>query len=239
MATRTLSASGESAGTATKRKPEFATRVTGANHPHLDATPPYLLTFHAQRWMVMAGKLVPSLQAVPLVAGVNCVDIDKDGRVHFAKTRARLEEEGRVVVPYEWAPDGESYIRPVDTRPDGGVNIVEAWISVFEHATNGSRSTTTDEDAYAAWLESLVASGKLPKCETSVIQRMHDQAENRAQEARAQAAKNGGNGRAALRARAIEAELEVLAAALAEAKKTRAPMKAKAPPKLDDPAKEA
>src|SRR5687768_10615065 len=122
----------------------MATQASGITHPHIDATPVFLWTFHPERFTVIAGQLVPGLQKVPLVAGVNGVEVDKDKRVHFARCRARLEEEGRTVIPYEWAPDGTSYLLCLETKPPGTKSeLFDAWISVFESADVGATETST------------------------------------------------------------------------------------------------
>lgn len=192
------------------RAPEMATQATGIAHPFLDVTSPYYLVFHPGRWTVIAGQLVPGLQKVILAAGVNNVEVDKDGRVHFAAARARLETEGRTLVPWTWAPDGVSYLQCIDTRPGGGKDILETWISVFETADPGRTETSSDEEAYAEWLTNLVKTGKLPACSLAVARQMLDRASERLATAQADAAKLGGHGKASIRAKALEAEVEVL-----------------------------
>lgn len=193
-----------------RRAPEMATRATGIAHPFLDVTPAFYLTFHPSRWTIIAGQLVPGLQKFPLAAGVNNVEISKDGRVHFAAARAKLETEGRTVIPWEWAPDGVSYLECVDTRPGGGRDVLETWISVFETADPGRSETSPDEDAYAGWLTGLVKAGKLPACSLAVARQMLDRASERLGTAQAEAAKLGGHGRAGIRAKALEIEVAVL-----------------------------
>lgn len=213
---------------AKRRTPAMATQAGGAAHPFMDAAPPFYWTFHPERWTIIAGKLVPGLQKFPLVDGVNNVSVRKDGAIAFATARAKLEEEGRTLIPWSWAPDGESYIQCVDTRPRGGKEVVEAWISVFESADIGGSETTSDDEAYAEWLTSLIEDGKLPACTPNVASRMSDKANERLGQAEAEAAKLGGKGRAAIRAKALAVETEVLGAAVNANKAKRAGVKAKA-----------
>lgn len=213
---------------AKRRTPAMATQAGGAAHPFLEALPPFYWTFHPERWTIIAGKLVPGLQKVPLVDGVNNVSVRKDGSFSFATARAKLEEEGRTLIPWEWAPDGVSYIQCVDTRPRGGKEVAEAWISVFESADIGGAETTSDDEAYAEWLEDLVSSGKLPACSPNVASRMADKANERLGQAEAEAAKLGGKGRAAIRAKALAIEADVLGARVNANRTTRTAAKAKA-----------
>lgn len=221
-------------GAAAKRRtPEMATQAAGTAHPFIDATPQFLWTYHPERWAVIAGKLVPSLQKVPLLAGVNRVEIDPAGRVRFAAARARLEEEGRTVIPYEWAPDGESYLQCLDTRPEGKKDVHEAWISVFEEATVGGANTSPDDEAYAEWLDGLVKAGKLPPCDVNTARRLLDKSTERLEKARADAAKLGGHGGASIRARALEIEAKVLEAYVTSGKAAKVAAKKKAAASLD------
>lgn len=214
---------------AKRRVPAMASQAQGgATHPFMDAAPPFYWTFHPERWTIIAGKLVPALQKFPLVDGVNNVSVRKDGSISFATARAKLEEEGRTLIPWDWAPDGVSYLQCVDTRPRGAKEVAEAWISVFESADIGGAETSSDEEAYAEWLEGLVTSGKLPQCSPNVASRMADKAGERLGQAEAEAAKLGGKGRAAIRAKALAVEAEVLAERVHANKTNRTAAKAKA-----------
>lgn len=216
-----------------RRTPDMATDATGARHPFIDPTPAFYWTFHSERWSVIAGRLIPALSKLPLVDGVNMVSVSKDGAVRFAATRAKLEEEGRTLVPWAWAPDGVSYLRCLDTRPEGGKQVVEAWISVWESADVGGRETTSDEEGYAKWVESLVTSGKLPACTVNVARRLRDRARGRWEKAKADAAKLDGHGAAAIRAKALGLELDVLDQYLEGLKGEKAEPKEKTAPTVE------
>lgn len=220
-----------------RRTPVMATDATGAIHPYLEVLPPYYLAFDPERWTVIAGSLVPALQHIPLVTGVNRVEVQpKTGAVRFAACRARLEEEGRTLIPWAWAPDGESYLQCIDTRPNGSKEVQETWISVFESVDVAGRETTPDEEAYAAWLTSLVDSGKLPPCSANVAKKMLSSASERLEKAKAEAAKLSGHGGASIRARALQAEVDALSAYLAKLKSNRvvAKPKTRALPAVDE-----
>lgn len=192
-----------------KRAPEFASQQTGATHPLVEVRAPYILTHHPGRWAVLAGRLVPQLGKLPLVAGVERIEVERaTGRIRMAAARAKLEEEGRIVIPYEWAPDGVSYLQCVATKP--GRDVQETWLSVFESAHLGDGQTSTDIDAYAEWLESLVTSGKIPACQPHVIDRMLDSVRERLAVASAELAKSGGQGPIARRVELLTEQLKVL-----------------------------
>ena len=218
---------------AKRRTPDMATQETGANHPFISATPPYYWTFHPERWTVVAGKLVPSLMTSHLISGVNNVEIDRNGSVRFANARAKLEEQGITLIPWNWAPDGISYLQCLDTRPGGTRDAQEAWISVFESADVGGQETSCDEEAYAEWLSSLVATGKLPGCSANVARKMLDAATERLEKARADAAKLGGHGGASIRAKALEVEVKVLAQHVKTNQAEKAQAKQRAMPSVD------
>lgn len=216
--------------------PDMATQDTGGAHPFIDATPPFYLVFHPERWTVVAGQLVPALSKVNLVAGVNGVEIDRQGKIRFAKMRAQIEEEGRTLVPWNWAPDGSSYLQCIETRPANSKEVQEAWITKFESVDIGGTETSSDDEAYAAWLTDLVKTGKLPTCSANVARRMLGKARERFERARADAAKLGGAGAASLRANALEAEVMALKKHVDSAKGTavKAVAKQGPGPKMED-----
>ncbi len=194
------------AGEVSKVTPNFASRPSGIEHPFLDASPPFILVFSPNRWTVMHGRLIPALMTRPLEAGVQNVSVDRDGRIHFAVARAKLEEQGRQVIPYEWGPDGESYVQQVDTRPRGGRNLRKAHITVWETAMVGSAETHSNEEAYADWAASLVADGKLPPCPRYILEQLLEKHDGRLREEQARVERGGpGSGIAQLRADAHEA----------------------------------
>lgn len=210
------------------RTPTMATAVTGATHPAIDVRPPFLLLFHPERWCVMNGRLIPALINFPLVDGVNNVTVLKDGTIRDATARAKIEEAGRMVIPWHWAPDGVSYMQCLDTRPGNGKNVRETWISVFETANIGARETSADEEEYADWLDELVKAGKIPACTPDVAARMLERAVERLEKSKADAAKAGGHGANNLRALLQQKEVDVLREVVGAHRTTKAAAKAKA-----------
>ena len=194
--------------------PDFATQESGATAPFCDPSPPFVLVFNPRRWLVMDGKLIPSLHKMPLEAGVNRVGVARDGRILFADARARIEEKGRTLVPYAWGPEG-SYLQAVTCRPNGGKNTATAHMTVWERAALGDTETYTDEAAYTQWVASLVDEGKLPACPPYFARRMLERARGKLAEAQARAEKGGpGSGSAKLRVDALQAEVDALSKAV-------------------------
>jgi len=205
---------GQAAGAMELVTPEFSTRSTGITEPFLPANPPFLLVFDPMRWTVMQGLLIPGLITVPLERGVQNVDMGKDKKYRIAALRAKIEDQGRRIIPYAWAPNGTSYIQKVTTRPEGRRDTAVAHISVWEKYEPGSRDTYPDEKAYAEWAAGLVAPDKLPACPPHVARRMLEKVEERLREEQAKAEKGGaGSGSASLRAKALAEEFDVLSKA--------------------------
>lgn len=212
------------------RVPALSSTASGVTLPFIDASPRFVLGYHPERWMVLDGRLVPSLAKTPLVAGVNHVEIDRNGRIQFARRRAQMEEGGWTVIPFEWAPDGVSYLQVVDTRPDGTKTVAEAWLSVWESVDAGAKATTPDDAAYADWLRSLVDEKKLPECRINVALRMRDAVMEKLEKARGEAAKLDGHGKIGIRVKALEEEYRVLEEFVSKTKPARVtPRKAPAP----------
>ena len=194
--------------------PTFTTTDHGYDTPHLDRMPPFVLVYNPRRWTVLAGRLIPSLHVKPLEAGVNGVAIARDGTIRFATARARIEEQGRTLIPYEWGPGGESYMQTVRTRPRGGPNEMDTYLSVWETTGPADPDTYTDDDAYSEWAESLVKDGKVRPCPPALARRMQDRAARKLAREEALAEKGGaGSGMAKLRAKALARTVKVLGAA--------------------------
>jgi len=218
-------------GKPTPFTPGFTSTQLGVREPFLEVRPMFCLVYNPLRWIVMQGRLIPSLQTFPLMAGVQGVSLDKDGNHRFAGARAKIEESGRRLVPFEWGPGG-SYIQEITTRPDGRGEPRKTYISIFEQALAGDNATSSDEEAYAAWAASLVETGKLPGCPPAVARRMREAVEAKLhrEEALVEAGGNGA-GAASLRARAHRVAFDVLTAALGE---TTPVMGKSTTPKLKD-----
>jgi len=203
--------------TGTAYQPAFAQHATGATHPFVDVSPPFVLVFNPIRWTVLCGRLIPSLHKVTLEPGCNGISMVRGGRVMFGAARTKITEEGRTVIPYEWGPNGESYVQKVETRPNGGQGVRDTYLYAWEMAALGDAQVHVDEDGYAEWCESLVTAGRIPSCPPYVAKRMTARVAAKLEEEEARAAKGGdGSGAAKIRARALRAQLDVLTQAVSK-----------------------
>ena len=179
--------------------PSFATVDHGHDMPRIPVSPMFLLVYVPSRWMIMEGALVPQLSKVPLEPGTNLIEGTKNGGIRAARLTARLAEEGRIRIPFDWAPDGVSYVQEVQTRI--GLSEMTTYVSVFQEVYPGDSSTHHDPEAHVEWLTSLVTSGKLPPCPPFHVRRMMDKEEGRLLVAEASVkAHDSGSNRAALAA---------------------------------------
>lgn len=220
-----------------RRVPELSSQPTGATHPSIPVFPPFQYVFVPNRYTVVAGLLIPQLSMLRMAPGVNGVEAERtergDTRYRVARARTRLEQSGQMAIPYDWAPDGVSYIQSVDTRPSNDSTIRETWISVFESVAIGATEATPDEEAYAEWVSGLVKSGRLPACPPDVARKLLEIYSERHQRQLSTASKTGGAGLAAIRADqigAVVATLREIVEGHADAKKAqKAATKRRAP----------
>ena len=196
-------------------QPPFAQHSTGATHPFCEVMSPFVLVYNPLRWTVIAGHLVPALHKTTLEPGVNRIERDYKGRVRFGAARTKINDEGRMVIPYEWGPDGESYVQVVETRPNGRQGVQETYLYAWETAALGDTRISVDEGAYAEWATSLISEGKIPACPPYVARRLADKIAGRLEEDEARAAKGGeGSGAAKLRARKLRTDLDAIESAI-------------------------
>jgi len=213
--------------------PSFATKTHAHADPWIPATPMFIYKMHPARWGVIGGQLLPQLGTAVMRDGCDNVSIGKDGQIRFARAKAKLDEGGWITVPYEWAPDGHSYVKAVDTRPEGAsVDSQTAYISVFEDAFAGDRATYPRLDEYVEWVSGLVSSGKLPACPPQKVRKMLEQAQVALAKAEAQRESSGGAG-IAQTCKALAANVEVLEAAMESTPKRKAPAKKGALPTVE------
>ena len=179
--------------------PSFATVDHGHDMPRIPVSSMFILVYVPSRWMIMEGALVPQLSKIPLEPGTNLIEGTKNGGIRAARLTARLAEEGRIRIPFDWAPDGVSYVQEVQTRI--GLSEMTTYVSVFQEVYPGDSSTHHDPEAHVEWLTSLVTSGKLPPCPPFHVRRMMDKEEGRLLVAEASVkAHDSGSNRAALAA---------------------------------------
>jgi hypothetical protein len=202
---------------------EFETEASGPGAPHIPESPPFLLTYHRHRWRVSHGLLVPALSKFSLESGCNRVEVLAGGKIRMAEARAKLEREGRMVIPQEWGPietaDGRhTYVSHVTTVPSGSGSSRLAHLSAWESWSPGSSDVYRDEEGYAKWLASLVKSGRLPPCSQDDARKLLADAQRKlgVAEAIASGLRSGVVASAAAKAKILKQEVEVLGAYLAK-----------------------
>jgi hypothetical protein len=139
--------------------------------PKLPPSPPFYLAWHPTRWVVLEGRVVPSLRRVNLQPGVNHVTRNREGRYRVGALRSHLEERGWSLVPYSVGPRG-SYMQRVRTGlgPEGS----HAHLTTWESAYPGSDQVGSDSAGYAQWCADLVDSGTVPTCPPYIADRLRD-----------------------------------------------------------------
>lgn len=143
------------------RAPLVSDGVARAQLPRLEPRAPALLMVHPKRWTVLAGRLVPLCGSLHLQAGVCGVRQREDGSFSARDTIAWYTEDGWTVIPEDVSGPGTSYLH----EPVPGV-----WLSIWEHPNPGSEFVTCDTEGYAAWLEGLIDSGKIPPAAPYVLE---------------------------------------------------------------------
>jgi len=221
-----LNSSGSNAPTV----PSFAQKENKFGEPWVPATPMWMYCAHPARWTVIDGKVVPQLGQQVIVDGVNQVEVSQDGRIRFARCKATTEERGWSFIPFDLAPDGESYLQAIDTRPQGRGDVQTAYISVFASAYAGDSRVHPDETALAEWLESLMAAGHVSQPEPHHVSRMLENARQKLAQAKSK--------QMGVRADLLQDEVEALQAWLdahgAPKGKRATPKRAARRPKLTD-----
>ena len=140
--------------------PQFG-EVERANHPRLMPRPPFLLTYHPERWTVMHGMVVPCFGSLKLQAGVNRIRTTRDGRFMTLEAQAALEEQGWTVIPPDVDGPGTSYIQ----QAAPGI-----FVSRWERTFPGSAHVEVDEPGYAKWCRSLIERNVISRPATYVLE---------------------------------------------------------------------
>jgi len=135
--------------------PDFMASSQGVILPRLPASHPFIYYVHPNSWHIQGGKLIPILSKVPLVPGVENTRM-VGGRWNIAGLEAKKSNYGWIRVPYNLAPDKNSYLKSV-TCADSRTNATyQSFISVFEKAFPGASSTKFDLNGYVDWCETLI-----------------------------------------------------------------------------------
>lgn len=191
--------------------PDLATRTEAAPMPAVPVWPEFIYAWHINCWLIMDGRLVPSLRAIPLTAGVSNVRRLRDGRIDIGDMRSHLEKRGWRLIPHNMGPGGRSYMRRTETDPSGqGRNRKYTYHPVWAQAHAGSDRMSVDEAGYAAWCESLVDANIIPPCPLIVARGLEEKAFSRL--ARLQAAVANGAKTKQTQVDAAARELDVIRA---------------------------
>lgn len=184
---------------------------TRGGYPTGDPKPMFRLAHLPTRWRVLCGKVVPDLSKIALSAGSQNVVRVKGGALDTSLHRTSLTDRGFTLIPYDSAPDGESYMDEYEVRqPNKPVMI--SYCSCFETPVEGSSDLDLDEEALADWLTSLVDSGLISKPAPSVLRKKALSVRKRLAKAEGEVAH--GQGAKALYVEELRAELAAWESAL-------------------------
>lgn len=152
--------------------PEVGSRPSGQNAAPLGETAkgePWFWVASPESWQVLFGRVVPSLRKITLHRGGGRNNVDSvkgpDGRRRADPTMALAlaARRGETVLDFR---DPRTYV----TMPDGSrapyltkVRATGGYISRFEQVFGGTAATTTDTDAFTAWLAELITNGVIPQ----------------------------------------------------------------------------
>lgn len=140
--------------------PTFAAGNSDRPTTRVEASAPFLLLAHHERWTVMGGRVIPAFSKMRLRPGVNGVEsvARQDGTVSIKAGTAKTqwEEWGWTVIPVDAVPPAHvkpgqprSYLWQPEGRPD-------ATMLMYERCYPGSAQMTTDVPRYlefCAYLE--------------------------------------------------------------------------------------
>jgi hypothetical protein len=184
--------------------PNLGAAGTGQRVTRVEARAAFLFRAHPERWQVLGGRVLPALGRLPLVPGVNAVELDeRTGALRVQTAKAEAAERGWTVIPTSCVPPSSglsSYLYRPTGRPD--VTIC-AWEKCFP----GSASTAPDEDGWIEFLTFLVDDGHVEECPMYVLDRMRSDALSRLDRAIDKSARNPSAASAVER---IKAEVEVI-----------------------------
>lgn len=149
--------------------PTLASGASSAQAPKVRRKPPFLLAFLPERWVVLLGCVVPSLQEYSLEHGINgCKEVMRDdgtGRQQkvlvIDEALNNLHSKGGREIP--WDVEDEPYI--VEAWPDH-------WVTRWTGLTPGSAHMEVDLEGYVDFIQRLQDRGILPLPETRHLDRL-------------------------------------------------------------------
>ena len=135
----------------------------GRPPPRIPPGPPFVLRVHPERWMVMEGLVVPQASKLMYAPGANGVDVNRAGKPDGRQAVAEATAAGWQILPWEVDGPGTSYLVPTGSG---------AWVTRFETFFPGGEAIVSDSKSYAAWLDGLVRTGKIPEPHDYVLARL-------------------------------------------------------------------
>jgi hypothetical protein len=149
--------------------PNIASGASAAQAPKVARKPPFWLAFLPERWTVLDGRVLPSLQEFTLEHGCNgCEEVLRDdgtGRqvrvLVVDDARANLHAKGGREIP--WDIDDEPYL--YEAWPDH-------WVTRWTRLTPGTSHLQVDLEGYADFLERLTERGVLPRPQARHLDRL-------------------------------------------------------------------
>ncbi len=129
---------------------------------------PWFWVASPESWQVLCNRIVPSLRKITLHRGGGRNNVDSikgaDGvrRADPTMALAIAARKGETVLDYR---DQRTYV----TMPDGSrkpyltkIKATGGFISRFEQVFGGTSASTTDTDAFTAWLEDMIETDVIP-----------------------------------------------------------------------------
>ncbi len=169
--------------------PELRTISTDAPPPKVDASPPFFLRSHPERWTVCGDAIVPEFGRLVIQAGVNGAS-DLGGKLDVNDARGMAERKGWTLIPVDCVPPEHvkpgqrpSYIyRPVG-RPD-------VHLLIYERCYPGSTRIDRDEAGYLRFCAYLQERGIVPPPKLYALEKLRDKLVHQRDELRSKAAEH-------------------------------------------------
>ena len=143
--------------------PNLASEEKGIRPPNLEPSPPFLLKFHPDRWVISKGSILPCFGKLKLQRGINRVDY-RGGRFIVGEAKADAVRRGWTVIPIDIQGPGTSYLR----CPEGTNAHILQWVKTYP----GSSRMDRDDAGYIAFCEGLINDGHIEPPPLHILERM-------------------------------------------------------------------
>jgi hypothetical protein len=156
---------------ASMRVPKAIGPVKSAPAPLGAARGPFWYCIHPLRWRVLEGQVVPDPKPLHGSPGANGVDRGRrdpvtgiEGPPNMVHAFHAQADQGWTVLDHEVGGPGTSYLQQIEST--GG------WTSIWTKSYPGSKDTSHNGKAEAAWWTDLIARGILEPCPLHVLTNM-------------------------------------------------------------------